>query len=193
MIGRQFGASAAAFVVAALTGCAQLLPSAQNVTPVQWGSFEEARRAIDRIVPHVTRRPELAAAGIDPFISPAITILTYSDIVQRFSGGAILKPEDLDPGVRQCLAASKACYGYAVNVRHLHRDRIGNFWLDSLNFKREVEITGWTFNALIVLVDDLVVYTLHGGQPKVHEFETVRNPLGPLQGWGDTVGPALMR
>ena len=53
-------------------------------------------------------------------------------------------------------------------------------------------ITGWTFNALILLVDDTAVYTVHGGQPKVHELELSRNPLGPLQGFGESYLPTLI-
>ena len=32
---------------------------------------------------------------------------------------------------------------------------------------------------------DRLVYQLVGGQPTINEYEVVRNPLGPLQGWGD--------
>jgi hypothetical protein len=53
--------------------------------------------------------------------------------------------------------------------------------MDILNFRRETDITGWTFNALILMVDSLVVYTLYGGQPRIHEQEVSRNPLGPIQ------------
>ena len=54
--------------------------------------------------------------------------------------------------------------------------------LDSLNFKRRTEISGWRFTGLIVLKDDLVVYKLWGGQPSIKESEETRNPLGPFQG-----------
>jgi len=39
----------------------------------------------------------------------------------------------------------------------------------------------------ILIVDEHVVYTLYGGQPKVHAEETSRQPLGPLQNL-DAVG-----
>jgi hypothetical protein len=176
-----------------MSGCTALLPQSSSATQVGWPTYEDARQAIDQIVPYEARRGELIAAGIDPQTNPAITILTFSDIVQRFSVGAAIRAEDLDPGVRQCLVSGKLCTGYAINVRHIHRDRIGNFWLDSFNFKREIETRGWSFVALILLVEDLVVHTLHGGQPKIHEMEIVRNPLGPLQGWAEQVAPALRR
>jgi hypothetical protein len=84
--------------------------------------------------------------------------------------------------VRQCLLSLKRCSGYAVNVRRTQRDRIGNFFLDVLNFRREIITTGWSFTALILMVDDQVVHTLYGGQPNVHDVEITRNPLGPFQG-----------
>jgi len=33
---------------------------------------------------------------------------------------------------------------------------------------------------------------LRGGQPRLHEKEVTRNPLGPLQGWGQQVAPRLL-
>lgn len=34
--------------------------------------------------------------------------------------------------------------------------------------------------------------SLYGGQPRLHEEEVSRNPLGPLQGWGEGVGQTLL-
>jgi hypothetical protein len=176
---------------AALAGCADLLPRSRAVSLETWGSYEEAKAAIDRIKPFETRRSELAAQGLEPYVNPAIEILTYSDILQRFAVGG--KLDELELGIRECLAAGKACTGYQILVQRRYRDRIGGFWADSFNFRREVDITGWSFRALLLFVDDLVVYTLYGGQPRIHEQEITRNPLGPLQGWGNAIGPALIQ
>ena len=94
---------------------------------------------------------------------------------------------ELDEGVRQCLKAGRRCSGYAVAVRKVSSDRVGNFWLDAFNFKRETYTTGWSVDALLVFVDDVLVYGLVGGQPTIKQFSVTRNPLGPLQGWGDYV------
>ncbi len=166
---------------ASFAGCAALLPSGSSATQESWPDFESARGAIERITPHHTRRAELAAAGIDPYKIPVITILNYSDIVQRFAVSGAVRREELDAGVLECLQAGKTCTGYAIQIRSATRKRNGGFWMDVFNFGRETDVKGWTFNALIVMVDDLVVYTLHGGQPRIHEKEVVRNPLGPLQ------------
>lgn len=112
-------------------------------------------------------------------------------MVQRFAAGSAIGQDELDAGIRRCLTAGKACTGFSILVKRESRKRTGNFWLDSFNFHRETDITGWSFNALVLFVDDMVVYTLHGGQPRVHEKQVTRNPLGPLQGWGQQVAPSL--
>ncbi len=178
---------------ALLAGCSALLPRSVNVTEVAWTSFEEAQAAIESLTPSETRKVGLVHSGLDPIANPAITILTYSDIVQRFATGSAVRPEDLDAGIRKCLVRGQACTGFAINAKQVNKKRTGNFFLDALNFRRETETTGWTFNAIVLLVDDIVVYRRYGGQPRILERETNSNPLGPLQGWGESVGSALMR
>jgi hypothetical protein len=175
-----------------LAGCTALLPRAEFATQETWRDYESARSAIDAIVAMQSTRADLRAAGIDPHRNAAVTILNLSDVMQRFAAGSSVPLDELDEGVRRCLTAGKSCSGYSIALRRSSRKRIGNFWLDSFNFYRETDITGWSFNALILFVDDLVVYTLHGGQPRVHEREVTRNPLGPLQGWGTRVTPNLV-
>ncbi len=179
----------ATLAAAALAGCQALLPDASDATQVEWHSFDQAREAIEAIEPFHTRKSTLVENGFDPKRNPAVTILTYPEIVQRFSAGTALRPDEYEAGIRSCLAAGKACSGYAIAAKRIKRDRIGNFWLDSFAFRRETNITGWTFNALILFVDDLVVYTVFGGQPNLHELQVTRNPLGPLQGWGEALRP----
>jgi hypothetical protein len=181
--------------LAALTmsACSSLLPRQEAATQESWQNFDEAKAAIDTIVPYQTRRAELMQAGIDPYKNPAITILSYSDVVQRFAVGSSIQAEQLERGIRECLTAGKSCTGYSIAVHHSYRNRTGNFWLDSFSIRRDVDITGWSFNALILFVGDTVVYTLYGGQPRVHEHEITRNPLGPFQEWGQSVAPVLVR
>jgi hypothetical protein len=179
--GMGMGMALVAFVAISLAGCVALLPSGSAAVEDSWPDYETARAAIERIVPRQSRRAELSAAGIDPYKTPTITILHYSDIAQRFAVPGAIRREELDPGLLECLQAGKACTGYAIQVRASKRKRTGGFWMDLFNFRRETDITGWTFNAVILFVEDLVVYTLYGGQPQVHEREVSRNPMGPLQ------------
>jgi hypothetical protein len=178
-------ASLAVVLSFSLAGCQGLLPRASSESRDTWGSFDEARDAIDRIVPFETRRAQLATQGLEPGADPTITLLSFADVSQRFALGATVSADGLDQGLRDCFAAGKRCTAYAIAIRDVKRRRVGNFWLDTFNFERVTDSSGWTFNALIVFVDDLVVYTLTGGQPRISERDRVRNPLGPLQAWGD--------
>ena len=186
-----FRAGVAVACALTLAGCAELLPKDRAEVLGSWDHFDIARAAIDRIEPYRTRAADLSALGITPYKTPNVTLLTYSDVVLRFPLGATIFSERLDQGVKECLSAGSACSGYAVKVEHIRRERVGNFWLDSLAFRRETEITGWNFNALILMVDDVVVYKAYGGQPVIHEYQNARQPLGPLQSWGDTI-PSLI-
>ena len=168
-------------------GCSSLLPRASDATQVQWRTFDEARAAVEAIEPFRTRKSALIANGFDPFHNPAVTILSYPEIVQRFSAGNALEREEYEHGIRSCLIAGRACTGYLIAVKRTKHDRIGNFWLDTLGFLRRTNVTGWSFNAMILFVDDQVVYTVYGGQPNLHEMQTRRNPLGPLQSIGDAI------
>jgi hypothetical protein len=176
----------------ALWGCAAMLPQQKALTHETWSTFDDARGAIERIVPYETRRSALEEANISPYKNPAVALLSYSDVLQRFITGSTVRSEDLDRGLRECLAAGKSCTGYQIDVRRVDRNRVGNFWLDLFNFKREVDVRGWTFRGLILFVDDTVVYTLYSGQPVIREEEITRNPLGPLQGWGESAGSAVL-
>lgn len=177
---------ASACAAALVGGCASLLPQVASETTSPWSSFDNAREAIERIEPGRTTVAELRAAGIDPYSSPNVQLLSYSDVALRFPNTNSL--DQPDAGLRQCLRAGKSCTGYAITARGSRRDRTGNFWQDALGFKRVVEVTGWSFNALVLLVDERVVYALYGGQPNVRELEVTRQPLGPVQNVGDAVG-----
>lgn len=172
-------------MVAVVSGCSSLLPTGAAQTMTEWETFEQARDTINSLEPYKTRIEEVNAKGIDPYKNPGISLLSFSDILQRFASSSAMRQEDFDPGIRDCLRAGKRCTGYSIVASRIRKVRLGNFWLDSLNFHREVDTTGWRFNALVILIDGLVVYTLYSGQPNVREREIIRNPLGPLQTWGE--------
>lgn len=152
-----------------------------------WRTFDEAKAAIERIEPNRTTTADLRASGIDPYESPNVQLLSYSDILLRFPMGVSIANGPMDRGLHECLEAGKSCTGYSTNIREVKRDRTGPFWLDALGFKQVVDTTGWQFNALILVVGDRVVYTLYSGQPQIREHEETRHPLGPIQNIGDAV------
>jgi hypothetical protein len=165
------------------TGCGSLLPSAHTESPT-FQTFDEARLAIEALVPSRSGLAELRERGLTPDKQPNTAILTQADIVRKVFNGGVLGKDDLDPGIVTCINARNACRGWELNVAQITRARTGNFLADFVNFKRRTETTGWRFNALILLVNDVVVYRGWGGQPVVNEVEVNSNPLGPFQDMG---------
>jgi hypothetical protein len=176
-----------ALAVAATAACSTLLPRSEAITDSPWASFEDAQRTFDRIVIHKTTVADLKRLKLDPATNPNVTILSYSDVLRRFIPSPSIDAASLDVGVQECLRATTRCQGYGVDHRVLKRHRYGNFLADLFNFRRKVEIVGWRFDAVLLIIDGVVVYKLTGGQPAIHEHEESNNPLGPLQGAGEAL------
>ena len=174
-------------VTLGLEGCASWLPQA-STDPVYFTTFEQARRAIESIEPGRTRVQDLKDLHLDTVQQPNTVVMSYADILRRVMGGSVLAKHDLALGIVHCIEAHDACRGLEYSITSIHKDRMGSFWLDFINFKRETVTSGWRFNALVLSVDGVVVYRSWGGQPEVNQVDRQRNPLGPLQ----EIGPALV-
>lgn len=172
--------------LAGLTGCAGLLPKTHSEAS-SFKTFDEAKQAIESLIPMTSRRETLAALGIEAGRQPNTLLLTHADIVRRFVSGSLLTKQDLDPGVVMCIEARDDCHGLELQANSINKDRTGSFFADFFNFSRRTETKGWRFNALILLVNDLVVYRNWGGVPVIDETEIHTNPLGPLQDMGPSV------
>ena len=164
-----------------------MLPRARSESS-PFKTFDDARNAIEGLVPMASNVATLTKLGIDPVNQPNTSILTHADVVRRFVPSSLLRREDLNPGVLVCLEARDACRGWELTGSRVTKARTGNFFADFTNFSRRSETEGWRFNALILLVNDVVVYRAWGGQPNVNEIEVTTNPLGPLQ----EMGPAIV-
>ena len=178
----------AGFCASGLLGCASLLPEGAERQGNGWADFNAAREVFLGIKPFDSTRTEVHSLGLDPFKNPSVTLLSYSDLVQRLGTGNVLHADQLDPGVRLCMESGKRCTGYQLNQREVTRKRVGNVLADLFNFRRETESEGWSFNGLIVFVNDEVVLALYGGQPRIHESMLQINPLGPFQTLPERVG-----
>jgi hypothetical protein len=181
---RRMRWSLALAVVVLASGCSSLLPSSKKVTASPWESYRDAQLTFDKIIPGMTTELELKELHLDPQAYPNIAILNYSDVLLRFMPHASITADDLDPAVRECLSAKILCKGFQVSQSNVRRHREGNFFADVLGFNRETRITGWEFNALLLLKNGVVVYKLTGGKPSIAEHEENRNPLGPVQSIG---------
>ena len=168
-----------------LASCSSTLPKGGAKTKSQWSTFEEAKASYDKVVLYETLTTDLQELGFDPYSTPNVRILSYLDIIRKFSPNDSVKPDDLPPSVRTCLAAREACLAYEATPSVNISKRVGNVFLDLLRFKRERIETGWNFKALIVIDHDIVVYKIWSGVPLIDQEVTRKNPLGPLQ---DSVG-----
>lgn len=167
--------------VAFIGGCSSLLPSAKQYTESPWETYEAVKNAYDNIIPGQTTLKELETLGFDPFKTPNVEFLNYLDIIQRFMPNQSIRVEDLDPAIQNCLQVRELCTGLRIAPEWIDNKRYGNLFLDMFNFDRKTRISGWRFDALLVVVDKVVVYKLSRGQPKLLRDENKRNPLGPLQ------------
>jgi hypothetical protein len=174
--------------VAGFSGCSSWLPRVKSQSST-FETFDAARLAVESLEPMKSDVQTLASLGISPSQQPNLQILTQADILRKFAPSfTVLNRDDLTPGVRACLEAHDACRGWEFTGGRITRARTGNFISDFTNFSRRTETTGWRFNALILLVNDIVVYRAWGGQPHVNELEVSTNPLGPVQ----DMGPAII-
>lgn len=171
----------------ALSGCGSSLPKGEAKTQSPWQTFDEAKAAYDSIELQETTTDDLQELGFDPYSTPNVKILSYLDIIEVFSPNDSVKPADLPPSVLACIKAREQCLAYQATPSVSSSVRVGNVFLDLLKFKRERIRTGWSFNALVVINQGVVVYKIWSGVPSIDEMESHKNPLGPIQ---DSVGSA---
>jgi hypothetical protein len=178
---------------AALSACSSLLPRSSSDTPSTFSTFEAAQAAAERIVPLKTQLSELKGLGFDPGSGANVTLIPYPDIVARLAPYSALPMPALDPGVRKCVEAQAACRGYLFHFERQDRRRSGSFWLDFLNIRRTTYVTGWSFQALVVVSGGTVLFRNYAGQPQIDRVERQNNPLGPFQPAGESAGSILLR
>lgn len=174
-----------ALLLCLVCGCTSLLPRSKEGTASPWKNYGEAQQAFDRIEPGRTTVEDLKPLNLDPSANPNIAILNYSDVLRRFLLNPSVTVADLDHGVRMCVSAKIACWGFEVTQKSVRKHRNGSFWMDFLGFRRETHTAGWKFNGIILVKDGVVIYKLTGGQPAILEQEETRTPLGPVQSVGD--------
>jgi hypothetical protein len=173
-------------VVALTSGCASLLPVSHTDTS-PFVTYEEARNAVAALVPMQSTKTTAQQAGVDFAKHPNAKFLTHADVVRLLVPTGILRREDLEPGIVACLEARDACNGLEIHASRIAKTRTGGFFADFVNYRQRTETTGWRFNALILYVNDTVVYRSWGGQPRVDELDVTTRPLGPFQDMGPSM------
>ena len=173
---------AVALVLAGLLhGCSGMLPQSRQEVTHPWRDFDGAKKSFDLIEPYVTDLATVRALGFDPNQTPNMQVLNQAQVVSAVLPSPLQEKASIPQGILDCMQAQDGCVGYAVEPSQIDQNRVGNFFLDFLNFKRETLTTGWKFSALIVVIHNTVVYKQWNGQPKIETTERHTNPLGPLQ------------
>ena len=175
-----------------LAGCSSWLPDGRQEKVSPWHRYEDAKTAFDSITLGATDRETVHRLGFDPSAIANVQILNYSQVARLvLPNSPVLAENEIPAGLRTCLQAQDRCLGYQLELERIERQRVGNFFADFLNFRRETKMSGWRFAALVVMVDDRVVFKQWSGQPQVRENHVSRNPLGPFQGAGEKAGQSL--
>ena len=159
-------------------GCTTLLPRGKSIAESPWQKYPDAKSAFDAIIVGTTTVEQLKELGFDITSSPNLKVLNYLDIAATVQAIPI---QELDPGLQACLRARSDCRAYVFEPKRTYTKRVGNFWLDFLNFRRKTHETGWRFKALVVFVNHHVAYKLSSGEPNINQLQDQINPLGPLQ------------
>ena len=180
-------------VAGLLSGCTTMLPAGSTDDQIGFDSFQAAEQALGRVVPYRTTLSELEAVGFKTRHSPNVVRIIYPDSIARLAPNSSVPLETMDRGIRECIAARMACEVYEFRFGRQTQRRVGNFLLDFFNFKRRTVVSGWRFNALVVVMNDTVLFTSHGGEPQNDHVEERVNPLGPLQSIGESSGGVLVR
>jgi hypothetical protein len=164
-----------------------MLPAAKQDVTNPWADFEAAKASFDQIIPYSTDMATVRKLGFDPYKTANMHVLNQAQVVSSVLPSPLLERSAIPKGILDCMNVHEACAGYLMEPSQIDQKRVGNFFLDFLNFKRQTLTTGWKFSALIVVVDDKVVYKQWTGQPKIESTELRSNPLGPLQGMGESL------
>jgi hypothetical protein len=153
----------------------------------RWENFDAVKACFERITLLETTRSELMAFGFDPYRDSNIQIHNYLALINKFMPNTNITKDDLPPGIRDCLESKESCIAYELKLQSLKGERYGNVILDLLKFKRQTHQSGWRFSAFIVMMDDVVVYKLWEGQPRIEGEVYQKNPLGPFQDPADMI------
>ena len=169
-------------ILAFCTSCGTLLPSGADTSSSKWKTYQQAENTVSKIIPNQTTTADLKKLGIDFKKTPNLKSLTYLDVMERFKlDSTVFNNLKLPPGVKEALNTHEKCKAYELTLDATASKRVGSFWKDILGFQQISRQTGWSFKALIVMVDDTVIYVLQSGSPKIDKVQSTKKPLGPFQ------------
>ena len=171
-----------------LSACSSWLPAVHREVSNPWPDFAAVKRSFDHITPFQTSMDQVRALGFDPDKTPNMQMLNQAQVIEAVLPSPLQERSTVPQGILQCMQAGPTCMAYAMTPSRIEQRRVGNFVLDFLNFHRQSVTTGWKFSALIVVIDQQVVYTQWSGEPQIHTTIDRNIPLGPLQNFDESLG-----
>jgi hypothetical protein len=167
-----------------LTGCAtpnqnKFLPSKHDESVSYFDSYDNALSFFEQISHGETTVDTLSDMGFD-IKKENVELLNYVQVQDMFMSNANITTDKLPEGVIECLKAQDGCTAYRLTIEKENEERYGSFFADLFQFRKKTNHTGWKFEALFVVVDDTITYSLHSGEPNINRNEVIKNPLGPL-------------
>jgi len=171
-----------------LAGCGGygLLPREIKNTSSAFQSYDQVHAAYDNVVPGSTQLADLPKLGFDTAVMPNVEILSYVDVIARFMPNDALTFDHLPTPVQACIEVQGRCSALVFHLELTQSHREGNIFLDVAGLRRETLSTGWSAEVVLLMQDDHVVYKLMSGRPNIGGTDDAVQPLGPLQGLGDT-------
>lgn len=169
-----------------------MLPRGSTDTPSPFNSYAQAQAAAESIQPFKTHVGELKGLGFDKDEAKNVTFIPYPDVLARLAPYSGVPMDELDPGIRECIKMRTECRAWLFHFERQDQHRESGFFEDFFNIKRVTKTTGWSFDALVVTSDGVVLFRNWGGQPNTDRLDRRINPLGPLQPAGESAG-ALIR
>jgi hypothetical protein len=180
---RLFGVIASILVTSVLVGCGGLglLPHETEVKNTTFKSYDDVQVAYQQIAPGQTRITDLVQIGFDANDSPNVEVLSYLGVIERFIPRDSIRFDSLDPIVQQCIEARERCTGYVFHPERLHKERLGNWFLDVMGFQHTTVDYGWSADIVLLVMDGHVAYKVMSGHPHIEDFHHDVQPLGPFQ------------
>ena len=131
------------------------------------------------IVPGATTAAQLKKLQIDPD-TQGVTVRPYTAIAEVLLPHEGLPADLHPPAVAACIEARDRCEVWLLDVERLKRRRVGNWFVDTLRFRRDREIDGFLFSGVLLLLDDVAIFKLWAGLPSIQIRGQENNPLGPF-------------
>lgn len=170
-----------------LSGC-KVLPTTDYTVESKWNNYEDVQKSFDSVIVGETNANELQEIGFHPSATSNVKIINYLDIANLFMANDKVA---VDKKVIQCINANSRCFGYSLELEDIKKDRYGSAFLDVFGFRKNTKETGWNFKAVILLLDNKVIYKLKSTQPNILVIEEKKIPLGPLQNAESVIRKAI--